>query len=156
MLRELEASKAALGVSSYGLAETTLEEVFLAVTRQRESAAIPATVELKAADRPEDSQDVSVAVGDENGESRPFLESSEPSGSAEFDGDLRRPTRVLVGFPASKVRIIHSSVLYMSGHTLCACLPRFGTYISHQLGFRLRSAWHGWKGCKIPSFPSFT
>ena len=45
-----------------------------------------------------------------------------------------------------------TSVLYMSGHTLCACLPRFGTYISHQLGFRLRSAWHGWKGCKIPSF----
>ena len=40
----------------------------------------------------------------------------------------------------------------MSGHTLCACLPRFGTYISHQLGFRLRSAWHGWKGCKTPSF----
>ena len=37
-------------------------------------------------------------------------------------------------------------------HTLCACLPRFGTYISHQLGFHLRSAWHGWKGCKIPSF----
>ena len=45
----------------------------------------------------------------------------------------------------------------MPGHTLYACLPRFGTYISHQLGFRLRSAWHGWKGCKIPSFlpPTF-
>ena len=98
MLRELEASKAALGVSSYGLAETTLEEVFLAVTRQRESAAVPETVELKAANRSEPSQEVSVPVGAENGESRPFLGSSEPSDSAEFDGDLRRPTRVLVGF----------------------------------------------------------
>ena len=31
MLRELEAGKADMGVSSYGLAETTLEEVFLTV-----------------------------------------------------------------------------------------------------------------------------
>lgn len=96
MLRELEASEAELGISSYGLAETTLEEVFLAVTSRKEGLEV---VPKHDATAPGVVEQVALDMSSAEDESDALLPVAAGS-SSEFAGDLRRPTRILV-FPFS-------------------------------------------------------
>ena len=91
LLEDLEASKQAFGVKGYGLSETTLEEVFLAVNSKGKG---PPSLDEAA------SEHLSVAVAEAADASTPLLQNDVGNGvlreSHSFDGDLRRPMRLTV------------------------------------------------------------
>jgi len=94
LLRDLEGSKERLGVKGYGLAETTLEEVFLAVTQQGKAWEGREPHPPGPAAAPEDS---SIPISQDAG--APLLGNgvcNDVEGGSDYDGDLRRPTRLLV------------------------------------------------------------
>ena len=97
LLRELEGAKAELGVSGYGLSETTLEEVFLTVTSQgkgpRSGSAAAGHVAVAV------GPPAVAAASPAGAERRPLLRGDSDDlgeGGSEYEGDLRRPTRVQV------------------------------------------------------------
>lgn len=109
LLEDLEASKQELGIRGYGLAETTLEEVFLAVNSKGKGAADPSLEDVglhHTAIAVEGDEPEAPLLGGENGLARH---------SGSFDGDLRRPTRLTVSNtstpspPASSTHVCMSS-----------------------------------------------
>ena len=98
LLRELESAKAELGVSGYGLSETTLEEVFLTVTSQGKE---PPRGGNAAAGHVAVALGIPVVAGapTAGAERQPLLRGYSDDlgeGGNEYEGDLRRPTRVQV------------------------------------------------------------
>ena len=91
MLEDLEASKHELGVQGYGLSETTLEEVFLAVNSK--GALLPSS---SAEHADHTYLDMSEQASPHDSLLGHSAEGAPLPNSSSFGGDLRRPTRVLV------------------------------------------------------------
>ena len=95
LLRSLDASKEELNIKGYGLAETTLEEVFLAVNSKGKSLE-----SLGSMSRDLEQTNLAVTDDDHEPHDTPLLRNALSNGaytaSDPFEGDLRRPTKVLV------------------------------------------------------------
>ena len=87
LFRELESKKADLGITGYGVAETTLEEVFLAATKQRP--------DFDANQKGIFEDDTVLPIDDEeiNGNSD---DQDVRLNLDNYEGDRRRPERLMV------------------------------------------------------------
>lgn len=105
LLEDLEASKEELSIRGYGLSETTLEEVFLAVNSK--GLSVPEH-------NGESFEHTALDFDEEDTPSTPLLRESGHEKlaspfSGSFSGDLRRPTRVQVLLQASSLLRLYSA-----------------------------------------------
>ena len=110
LLEDLEASKQELGIRGYGLAETTLEEVFLAVNSKGKGVSAADVIETE-------QQQTALLIDEEDTQGAPLLPGQEngfPRVSGSFDGDLRRPSKLIVTILCLKLNCVFCA-------QLCTC-----------------------------------